>query len=182
MKRITNADKAEIIRERKQRPASGEHLKPTLKAPEVLREGQRVSLIIGEETLIGFKAIINNGLEGVLYKSEVFQPLEKGQKVEGFIKKIREDKKIDLSLYKPGYKKVDALSERVLKRLIDAGGFMPVTDKSAPERISELFGVSKKTYKMIIGKLYKQRIINIKDDGIRLIKERRKAHPPSLKA
>ncbi|MBN1625744.1 MAG: hypothetical protein JW944_04405 [Deltaproteobacteria bacterium] len=176
MKRTTNADKAEIIIKRR-RPADHEkRAVPPQKFNEDLREGRKVSLIIGQETDKGFKALINNRLEGFLYKNEVFQPLEKGQKVEGFIKKIRDDKKIDLSLYKPGYKKVDALSERIIKRLRGGGGFIPVTDKSSPAVISELFGVSKKTYKMVIGGLYKKRIILIEDDGIRLKNE---AHPPS---
>jgi len=170
MKRITNADKVEIIRERKRRIVTEGHCKPLQNAPEDLREGQKVVLLIGEETEIGYKAIINNCEEGILYKNEVFQPLVKGQKLEGFIKKIREDKRIDLSLYKPGYRKVDELSERIIQRLKEAGGFIPVTDKSPPDVISEMFGVSKKTYKMIIGGLYKKKMIAIENDGIRLIK------------
>jgi len=179
MKRVTNADKVEIIRKLKRRPVSEAHGKPLQKAPDDLHEGQKVALVIGEETEIGFKAIINNNSEGILYRNEVFQPLVKGQKIEGFIKKIRDDKKIDLCLYKPGYKKVDALSERIIERLNAQGGFISVTDKSTPEAISELFGVSKKAYKMIIGRLYKNRLIVIEDDGIRLIKQ---AHPPFMKA
>lgn len=171
MKRATNADKAEIIVKRRRHADHEKQAVPPQKFNEDLREGQKVSLIIGEETGIGFKAVINNMLEGFLYKNEVFQPLEKGQKVEGFIKKIREDKKIDLCLYKPGYKKVDSLSERIIKRLREAGGFIPVTDKSPPQVISELFGVSKKTYKMIVGRLYKKRIILIEDEGIRITKK-----------
>ena len=169
MKRITNADKAEIIRKRKNPSAPKGPVMSSQQPPSNLREGQKVSLIIGEETEIGYKAIITNRDEGILYKNEVFQPLKKGQRLEGFIRKIREDKKIDLSLYKPGYKKVDALSDRIIERLQSQGGFIPVTDKSAPEKIAELFGVSKKAYKMIIGRLYKNRLIDIEEDGIRLI-------------
>jgi predicted RNA-binding protein (virulence factor B family) len=176
MKRRTNADNVEIIK-KPNRMSVPEKTHVSSDTPQSdFREGQKVALLIGEETEIGYKAIINNCEEGILYKNEVFQPLVKGQKLEGFIKKIREDKRIDLSLYKPGYKKVDALSERVIGRLKEAGGFIPVTDKSPPDVISEMFGVSKKTYKMIIGGLYKKRVIAIEDDGIRLIKAQGAGH------
>jgi uncharacterized protein len=169
MKRITNADKVEIIRKRRLPPTVEDRKsRPLEETPGEFYEGQKVELLIGEETDIGFKAVINNNTEGVLYKNEVFQPLRRGQRIDGFIKKIREDQKIDLSLQAPGYKKVDALSENIVDRLKARGGFIPVTDKSSPETISALFGVSKKTYKMIVGKLYKKRIITIEDDGIRL--------------
>jgi uncharacterized protein len=176
MKRIHNAEKVEIIRKAGSVSVSPkkENDRAELRSDE-FREGQKVSLIIGEETTLGFKAVINDEAEGVLYKSEVFQPLQEGQRIDGFIKKIREDKKIDLSLYKPGYKKIDSLAGRILEKLKSEGGFIPVTDKSAPETISELFGISKKTYKMVAGRLYKDRLISIEDEGIRLIVQRPKA-------
>jgi len=171
MKRETNADKVEIIKKRKPLPVSkGPHMHSDEPAGDFY-EGERVALMIGEETDLGFKAIINNSCEGILYKNEVFQPLRRGQRIDGFIKKIRDDKKIDLCLHEPGYKKVNALSERVIERLRAKGGFIPVTDKSTPETISALFGISKKTYKMIVGRLYKKRLITIEDDGIRLIQK-----------
>jgi len=172
MKRKINSDKVEIIRTRSPMPVSRVAHVSADKTEGYFHEGQKVGLLIGEETEIGFNAVINNSSEGILYKNEVFQPLEKGQKVEGFIKKIREDNRIDLSLYKPGYRKVDALSKRVVERIKAQGGFIPVTDKSPPETISELFGISKKTYKMIIGRLYKERVVAIEDDGIRLNKKK----------
>ena len=172
MKRKINADNVEIIRTRSRVPTSKGINMSADNTLGHFHEGQKVGLLIGEETTIGFKAVIDNGGEGMLYKNEVFQPLEKGQKVKGFIKRIREDKRIDLSLYKPGYRKVDALSERIIERLKSNRGFIPVTDKSPPEIIAELFGVSKKTYKMIVGRLYKERIISIEDDGIRLNKKK----------
>jgi uncharacterized protein len=178
-KRFANADKVEIIRKVSRTPMAAERQRRPLEEPKIdFHEGQKVSLVIGEETEIGFTALINDHSEGVLYKNEVFQPLREGQRINGFIKKIREDKKIDLSLYKSGYKKVDALSERIIEKLKAQGGFIPVTDKSSPVTVSELFGISKKAYKMIVGRLYKDRLISIDDDGIRLMKdktERRKA-------
>jgi predicted RNA-binding protein (virulence factor B family) len=177
MKRKINSDKVEIIRSKSHMPVSKtNHI--SVDAPEShFHEGQKVALLIGEETEIGFKAFINNSNEGMLYKNEVFQPLQEGQKLEGFIKKIRDDNRIDLSLYKPGYKKVDALSKRVVEIIKAQGGFIPVTDKSPPETISELFGISKKTYKMIIGSLFKKRILIIEEDGIRLIKPSKGSMP-----
>jgi predicted RNA-binding protein (virulence factor B family) len=176
MKRINKTEKVEIIRKAGRNTITPkQENNPVERQSDDFREGQKVSLVIGEETAIGFKAVINSEAEGVLYKSEVFQPLQEGQKIDGFIKKIREDKKIDLSLYKQGYKKIDSLADRILEKLKSEGGFIPVTDKSAPETISELFGISKKAYKMIAGSLYKDRLISIEDEGIRLIAQRPKA-------
>jgi uncharacterized protein len=135
------------------------------------QEGQSVKLVIGEQTDLGYKVMINNLQWGMLYKNEVFQPLSKGQQIKGFIKKVRDDGKIDLCLQKPGYEKVDELSEKLIGKLKAAGGFLSVTDKSPPEIIYGFFGVSKKTYKKAIGSLYKKRLIIIEDKGIKLIKK-----------
>ena len=134
-------------------------------------EGQSVELVIGEETDLGYKAMINNSQWGMLYRNEVFQPLRKGQHIKGFIKKVRDDGKIDLCLQKPGYEKIDAVSENIISKLKAAGGFVSVTDKSPPEIIYSLFGVSKKTYKKAIGSLYKKRLIIIENKGIKLIEQ-----------
>jgi len=131
-------------------------------------EGQEVDLIIINESDLGFNAIINQQHTGVLYKNEVFQPLVKGDRLKGYVKKIREDEKIDLMLQKPGYAKVDAVSQSILDILKQNGGFIAVTDKSDPEDIYNLFRISKKTFKKAIGGLYKDRIIDIEDKGIRL--------------
>lgn len=137
--------------------------------PVDLREGQEVELLVSNKTEIGFEAIINNSLTGLLYKNEVFQPLRKGQKITGYVKKIREDDKIDLCLQKPGHEKIAGISETILTALKKQGGFISVTDKSPAEVIYDLFGVSKKTYKKAIGSLYKERLITIESNGIRLI-------------
>jgi len=135
-------------------------------------EGQSVELVIGEETDLGYKAMINNSQWGMLYRNEVFQPLRKGQQIKGFIKKVRDDGKIDLCLQKPGYEKVDEVSEKIIDKLKASGGFVSVTDKSRPEIIYSLFGISKKTYKKAIGSLYKKRLIIIENEGIKLIDEK----------
>ncbi len=139
------------------------------KQPAEFQEGQGVELVIGEITSLGYRAKINNSQWGMLYKTEVFQPLRKGQHVKGFIKKLRADGKIDLCLQKPGYEKVDEVAEKIIDTLRAAGGSIDVTDASPPELIYDRFGVSKKTYKKAVGALYRKRLIAIEDKGIRLI-------------
>jgi predicted RNA-binding protein (virulence factor B family) len=133
------------------------------------QEGQSVELVIGERTDLGYKAMIDNSRQGMLYKNEVFQPLRKGQPIKGYIKKVRDDGKIDICLQKPGPEKVDEVAEKIVGKLKEAGGYVSITDKSPPEIIYSLFGVSKKTYKKAIGALYRKRRIIIEDNGIRLL-------------
>ncbi|MCK5534900.1 GntR family transcriptional regulator [bacterium] len=140
--------------------------------PINFQEGQEVELLVCCQTDIGYKAIINGCHGGILYKNEVFQILEKGQQIKGFIKKVRDDKKIDLCLHKPGYEKVGDLSERIIDTLKKRDGFISVGDKSSPKIIYDMFGVSKKTYKKAIGVLYKKRLITFEDNGIKLQKKR----------
>ena len=130
--------------------------------------GLAVDLIIENQTDFGYKAIINNSHWGVLYKNEVFQSLEKGQRIGGFIKKIRDDDKIDLCLDKPGFEKVEILSEKIIDVLKENNGFIAMSDKSPAELIYDMFGVSKKTFKKALGALYKQRLIKIENEGIRI--------------
>jgi predicted RNA-binding protein (virulence factor B family) len=143
------------------------------KKPAEFEEGQSVDLVIGDRTEIGYKAVINNTGEGMLYRNEIFQPLKKGQRIAGFIKKIRDDGKIDLCLQKPGPEKVDKVSGKIIDKLAAQGGFISVGDDSPPELIYRLFGVSKKTFKKAVGALYKKRFILIESNGIRLIKKGR---------
>jgi predicted RNA-binding protein (virulence factor B family) len=138
-----------------------------------LREGQKVTLVISSRTEAGFVAVFSGGRKGLLYKNEVFQPLKIGQEIDGYIKKIRPDKKIDLSLYKSGFRSIDTLSKRILEALQKQDGFMAVTDKTRPKVIADLFGVSKKSFKKAIGNLYKKRWIMIEKHGIRLQEKRK---------
>ena len=131
--------------------------------------GQKVSLIIAEKTELGFKAIVNNTHWGLLYQNELFQPLRKGQKLDGYIKKIRDDQKIDLSLHHPGYGKVVSLTDNILIKLKENDGVLMLSDKSPPEAIYAAFGVSKKVFKQAIGALYKKKLITLDKNGIRLI-------------
>jgi predicted RNA-binding protein (virulence factor B family) len=131
--------------------------------------GQKVSLIIAEQTELGFKAIVNNTHWGLLYQNELFQSLRKGQKLDGYIKKIRDDQKIDLSLHHPGYGKVVSLTDNILIKLKENDGVLMLSDKSPPEAIYAAFGVSKKVFKQAIGALYKKKFITIDKNGIRLV-------------
>lgn len=137
--------------------------------PEV-EEGQEVDLLVYQQTDLGWKAIVNQQYSGVLYKNEVFQDLYIGKNLKGFVKQIREDDKIDLMLQKPGFEKIDDFSIKLHELLKEAGGFLPVSDKSPAEEIYNRFGISKKTYKKAVGDLYKKRLIIIEDTGIRLVK------------
>jgi len=131
------------------------------------KEYEQVDLIIAAETDLGFKAIINKKHWGVLYFSEVFQEIKYGQAIKGFVKKIRDDGKIDLLLQQPGHKSAQKdIGDLILKSLTESGGFLPITDKTSAEKIYELFGVSKKKFKIALGGLYKKQLIKIEDKGI----------------
>lgn len=132
-------------------------------------ENEEVDLIIVNETDLGYNAIIDYSHLGVLYKNEVFQELNPGDKVQGFIKKIRTDGKIDLRLDKIGYEKITSFVDRIIVELQKNKGFLPLTDKSSPEEIYKTFKISKKNFKAAIGALYKKRFIALEEDGIRLL-------------
>lgn len=139
------------------------------KKPSNFPVGWEVNLFICSKTDIGYKAIINSSYWGLIHFRDVYQPLRKGEKLKGFIKKVREDKKIDLCLQKPGYEKVNDVTELIIAALKKRGGYLSVTDKSSPETIYQLFGVSKKTYKKAIGAIYKKRLVTLESKGIKLI-------------
>ncbi len=141
----------------------------SLQAP-CYEEGEEVDLIIYEKTNLGYSALVNYSHMGMIYENEVFQDLVIGQQLKGYIKKIREDLKIDLSLQQSGYQRVDDISQTILETIKDHGGRVIVTDKSPPEDIYSLFGVSKKVFKKAIGALYKKRIITIDSSGIKLVR------------
>ncbi len=137
--------------------------------PPEYEEGQEVDLIVVEQTDLGYKTIVNSEHWGMLYKNQVYQSLFNGQKIKGYVNKVREDEKIDLLLEKPGYEKVDGISEKILDELRKSNGFMAVSDKTSPEMIKAMFGISKKNFKKAIGGLYRKKIIVFESDGIRLV-------------
>ncbi len=138
--------------------------------PHDFKPQQAVDLIIANSTDLGYKAIINHSHWGVLFKNEVHQRLSFGQYKKGFIKHIRPDGKIDLTL-QGGQETRDKYGKIILAYLNKKEGFAPVHDKSDPQLISDLFGMSKGSFKKAIGGLYKERIISIEKDGIRLLEK-----------
>ena len=135
--------------------------------PHDFKPQQAVNLIIANSTDLGYKAIINHSHWGVLYKDEVFQRLSFGQTINGFIKYIRPDRRIDLSLQ--GGKETRDENEQIVLDLLEHGnGFSPLNDKSDPALIMQRLGMSKGAFKKTIGRLYKQKIIRIEKQGISL--------------
>jgi predicted RNA-binding protein (virulence factor B family) len=130
-------------------------------------EGDKVSVIIADRTDLGVRVVVNNRYWGLVHSSELFRQVHKGEKTDGYIKALRSDRKLNISLTAPGHGKVDKVAQDILDTLVGHGGFMAVSDKSPPEAIYKLFGVSKKVFKQAIGALYKQQYIVIETAGIR---------------
>ncbi|MGB5980848.1 MAG: DNA-binding protein [Nonlabens sp.] len=138
-----------------------------------LQEGDVVNLFIERETPLGYSVLIEGEYEGLLYKNECFTEVEEEMEITGFIKNIREDGKIDVSLRPQGYSNlIDNDTAVILEKLKQSpDGYVLVTDKSSPERIKDLFGLSKKSFKKAVGSLYKQKFIVIKEDRIELLEK-----------
>ncbi|PID61623.1 MAG: GntR family transcriptional regulator [Gammaproteobacteria bacterium] len=136
--------------------------------PAGFQPWDKVSLLVFQRTDLGFKAVIDNRAIGLLYKDEVFRTLRVGQRVPGYVKRIREDGRIDLSLQPRSRELTDQLERQVLERLTEHGGRLDLSDGSPPEAIREAFGTSKKAFKRALSSLYKSRRIVIERDHIRL--------------
>jgi predicted RNA-binding protein (virulence factor B family) len=137
--------------------------------PPDYERNREVDLIIAGETDLGYKAIINNSHWGLLYHNEIFRKLSTGERCKGYIKEVREDDKIDVSLYPAGYSRIDGIAQQIVAALERNGGSLPVSDKSDADEIYSLFSCSKKSFKMAIGALYKKKIISIEKHGIRKV-------------
>ena len=137
-----------------------------------VKEGEKVKLQVYRESDIGYVVIVNQVHQGLVYKNEVFTHLHIGQMIdEGFVKKIREDNKLDIGIGKQGVEKLDDDQLKLIQLLKLHKGFLPYHDKSSPEDIYAFFGISKKAFKMNVGILYKAKKITIEDGGIRLMPE-----------
>ncbi|PKL51995.1 MAG: hypothetical protein CVV37_03415 [Nitrospira bacterium HGW-Nitrospira-1] len=134
------------------------------------KKGEEVMLLVEAFTDIGITVIIDGRHEGMLYKNEVYRKLSIGEQLEGFIKKIRDDGKIDVTLGKGGLDDVKDARETILEKLKNNNGFLPLSDNSTPEMIKEMLQMSKKLFKKAIGGLYKDEVITIKQDGVYLQK------------
>lgn len=137
-----------------------------------IAEGDKVKMMIAEETELGYRVVINKKYIGMIYFSEVFSPVKIGHEVDGHVKKIREDGLVDAALQIQGIKNLDQSKPKILKYLYANKGKCHLHDKSDPEEIREVFGMSKKTFKNAIGMLYKDKRILIKKDGIELARKK----------
>jgi predicted RNA-binding protein (virulence factor B family) len=142
------------------------------RTPPSYVEGQSVKLLIESETPLGFRAIINHTHLGLLYHSDLASPLRIGQAMDGYIRTVRPDGKIDLALDPAGYRRIAPLTEQIIEALKAAGGHLPYHDKTPPEEIRAAFNTSKKAFKQAIGALYRDHKIIIESDGFRLAKKR----------
>jgi uncharacterized protein len=156
--------------EQTQRTAATERVEEFLDNEKLtITEGDSVDLIVMRRTDIGYLMIINNQHTGVLHLNEVYRTIGVGDKFKGFVKKIYSDNKIDVVAGQKGYSRVEGESEKVLRLLQEQNGFLPYNDKSDPEAIYLFFGMSKKTFKMTTGNLYRERKIEFAEGGIKLV-------------
>lgn len=137
-----------------------------------IAEGDKVKMMIAEETELGYRVVINKKFIGMIYLSEIFSPVKIGHEVDGYVKKIRDDGLVDAALQIQGIKNLDQSKPKILKYLYANKGKCHLHDKSDPDEIRQLFGMSKKTFKNAIGMLYKDKRIVIKKDGIELAKKK----------
>ena len=138
--------------------------------PLTVKELEVVNLTVYRRTDIGYVVIINNKHTGVLHHNEIYRNITAGDTFQGFIKKIYPaDNKIDVAAGKPGYKRVEDEGEKIIRLLKENDGYLPYYDKSDPEEIYSFFAMSKKTFKMTLGNLYRQKLITLEKTGIRLV-------------
>ncbi len=133
-----------------------------------LYAGEEVQLLAYETTDLGLNVIINNRYKGLIYHNEIFRTVRPGDSLLGYVKQVRDDGRVDVSLQRPGFENVEPNAQRILATLKAEGGFLPLTDSSPPELIYRTLEMSKKTFKKAIGTLYKERKIAIEEGGIRL--------------
>lgn len=134
-----------------------------------LQVGEEVDVIVYEQTDLGFNVIVNNQWKGLVYANEVYREMTFGDKLKGYVKRVREDEKIDIVLQRIGHKHIDSCETVILEKIKENDGFLPLHDKSDADEISDTLNMSKKAFKKAVGGLYKQRIIRLADDGIYLV-------------
>ena len=138
--------------------------------PITVKEGEEVALVVLQKTDLGYSVIINHKHKGLLFDNEIFQDIRVGDRLKGHVKKIRDDNKIDISIQPIGFRKAnDSNSQLILKSLQENNGFLAISDKSSPEEIYSLLGISKKAFKKSLGALYKQKLVEIQPEGIKLL-------------
>ncbi len=133
-----------------------------------IAEGDEVDLIIWERTDLGYNVIVNEFHKGLIFESDIFKTLHIGDRMKGYVKKIREENKLDITLEKIGVERFEPLIQRIIDALNKNNGFLPLHDDSPPEEISKTLGMSKRNFKKSIGNLWKNKVITFEENGIRL--------------
>lgn len=139
------------------------------KTPATYQPGEQVDLVAHEMSDLGMKVIVNHAHSGLIHNDDLHKKLKYGEKLSGFIKHIRHDGKIDVVLQKVGFEGRDELADKILEKLKENDGILAISDKSSPDVIAKVFGVSKKQYKTALGKLYKQQLIVIEEKLVKLV-------------
>ncbi|MBK5194030.1 MAG: GntR family transcriptional regulator [Flavobacteriaceae bacterium] len=132
---------------------------------------QEVNIIVANPTDLGMNVIVNEIHQGLIFKDDIFQDLQPGDRLKAWVKKTRPDGKIDITLQRPGYRSIEPNAQDILNEIELKGGHLKLTDKSSPKEVQRVLQMSKKSFKKAIGTLYKQRLIDIKEDGIYLKKD-----------
>ena len=161
-----------VMDEKTGRLAATEKLEPFLSNENLtVKEKEIVDLVVYRQTDIGYEVIINNIHKGILHNNEIYRDICIGDKFKGFIKNILPENKINVAAGKPGYKRIEDETEKILRLLNENDGYLPYNDKSSPEDVYSFFQMSKKTFKMVLGNLYKQQKIALTKTGIQLIEK-----------
>ncbi|WP_447927567.1 CvfB family protein [Vreelandella sp. EE27] len=134
-----------------------------------LENGEEVAIIVADRTDLGLKVVVNHRYWGLIYQDDITKPLRRGQSVTGYVKQRREDGRVNISLLPPGAARLDVVGEKILAALRESGGYLPLGDKSDAHAIKARLGVSKSAFKQAIGRLYKQQLITLAPDAIRLV-------------
>ncbi len=159
-----------IYEDQQGRPVASQKLERFIAdAAAGLAVGDEVSLVVADTTDLGVKAVVDHRCWGLLYRDDLSRPLRRGQRLTGYVKRVRDDGRLDLSLLPPGEARLDVVGERVLQALRESGGYLPLGDRSPPAEIKARLGVSKSAFKQAIGRLYKRRLITLEASGIRLV-------------
>jgi hypothetical protein len=160
------------IDEQTGRVAATEKIEPFLSNEHLtIKEKDLVDMVVYRRTDIGYVVIINNLHTGVLHFNDIYQNITTGDKLKGFIKKVRPDNKIDVVIGKQGYERVEGEAEKILRLLRENNGYLPYHDKSDPNEIYDFLGMSKKAFKMATGSLFKQQKIALTKTGIKLLED-----------
>jgi predicted RNA-binding protein (virulence factor B family) len=139
--------------------------------PPHYHEGESVRLMVASKSPLGFNLVVNNQHRGLIYHTDIIGSLKVGDQVQGYVRAIRPDGKLDLALGQAGFRRIGPMAEQVMKVLTERGGRLPYHDNSIPEEIRDVFGMSKKAFKQAIGQLFKERRIIIDPDGISVVKQ-----------